>query len=214
MNEAYISSKRFKNEWEANPKKILMLSEIYYGGNLSKEKIAVIKESLDICVNNLLNSNTITGLSAMQSLITFKEVDEDLQHVNMNGTKIYVRLDLLYQSDNSWVITDWKTGKDTTSTDITDQLTLYALYVSQKYGVDINNIEVCIESLLDGNFFTRSISNYNIVNMQSLISNSIDQMQSYLDDAHLNKPLPIEEFERTDKRYRCITCNFREICNT
>lgn len=214
LNEAYISSKRFRHEWEANPKKVPMLQEIYYGGNLSKEKIAAIKESLDICVNNLLSSNTISGLSAMQNLVSIKEVDEDMQYIFINGTKVYVRLDLLYQAGSNWVITDWKTGKDTASTDISDQLALYALYVHQKYGVDINNIEVCVESLLDGSFYKSTINDYNISSIKSLISNSNNQMQRYLDDVDLNKPLPIEEFERTDKLYRCAVCNFREICNT
>ena len=211
LNQAYLISKHRRSEWENSPKKIPMLSEIYYGGSLKTERVDDIKNSIDKCVNNLLSSNTISGLSAMQNLVSIKEVDEDLQHVNMNGTKVYVRLDLLYQSDNSWVITDWKTGKDT-SPDITDQLALYALYVHQKYGVDINNIEACVESLLDGAFFSKRITSYNITNIQSLILNSIDQMQSYLDDVDLNKPLPIEKFEWTDKLYRCAVCNFREIC--
>lgn len=211
LNRACFSSYRSRSIWENKPKSITMLDEIYYGGKLSAEKVINVKNNLDKCVDNLINSNIISRLHEMKNSINIKEVDEDLQHININGTKIYVRLDLLYQLGTRWFITDWKTGKDT-SQDITDQLALYAMYVNVKYGVNIEDIVVCIESLSDGAFIEKTVNEYNISNIKSLILNSVGQMQSYLSDVNLNKPFSSEAYERTRKSYRCVSCHFREIC--
>lgn len=100
LNQAYKTSKN-RIEWEQRPSKSIMLHEIYYDGKISTDKIANIKSNLALYLNNLLTCETLSNLIKHYDQIIYHEIDESLQSFDYNGTKLYVRLDLLYQMNKT-----------------------------------------------------------------------------------------------------------------
>lgn len=102
-------------------KRRYMLTEIYYDQELNQNTVEIIKERKHLCLQNLLKSRTLEELTNNDSIEIIEL--EQLNSMIISDTKVYVKVDLLYKRDyETWVIVDWKTGKE--DKHIKDQLHL------------------------------------------------------------------------------------------
>ncbi len=210
LNQAFIDSKKHYDDWRMKPKKFNMLHEIYYDNELNPDDIDKIKEKIEVCINNLLNCKSYNEILANENLYVLEA--EELKAFYFDDIKIYVVLDFVFRDrlSGKWVIVDWKTGNENRSD--RDQLALYALYLMDKFKIKLENIEIRNEYLQSGKTVTYTLNEEDIIEAKNLIVNSSDEMQTYLHDRSLNKPLSEDHFVETFS-FRCKSCNFKEKCD-
>jgi len=208
LNAAFQESKQ-RERWWGYPKQYTMLHEMYYEGELPRDRVDAVGSRISVCAEHLLASDSWQEIRDSGD-ITVLEV-EKLKDFIVNDEKIYVKLDVLYRrGDGTYVITDWKTGKVSEKNE--EQLWLYALYIHEYYGVPIEQIEIRTEYLLDGICVRSTPDEDNIMMIQHKIKASLQSMKSYLDDTYYNRPLPVERFAGAGEHSVCRFCNFRQIC--
>jgi CRISPR/Cas system-associated exonuclease Cas4 (RecB family) len=208
LNRAFMESKNVE-KWIRAPKRSMMLHEIYYEGNLPKNRIAIINERINQCGANLQNSKSLQELLLADNKIL--EIEE-LYAFLVEGHKVYVKIDVLFhaQTDDQWIIVDWKTGHKDEGNE--DQLLLYAMFLKQKYDVPYEKIEIRLEYLLTGQRNTFLIDGEKVERMKTKVLKSINEMKTLLEDEQKNKPLPMEKFPVMPTKLKCKSCNYRAIC--
>jgi hypothetical protein len=199
------------NKWYESPSKFHMLHEVYYENNVPSKKIADLKERLYLLVNNLLENRTF--ISLIHKKINIQQDSEKFRYMNRNGIKIWLRMDMHYKDPVNLIhnVVDWKTGKS--STHDKNQLALYSHFVSIAYKInDLSKIEIRNEYLLNNESKPYSVEQIDIENMKKLIGQSINHMQSYLEDIEKNIPFNSSCFAQTSNQGICNRCNFKEMC--
>lgn len=208
LNQAYLDSKQ-KERWARAPKKSVMLHEMYYGGQLPERRVEQIKQRMPICVDNFHQSQSLQEVTTSEA-VRIAEIEE-LNTFELAGNKVYVKLDLLYQQHDQWLIVDWKTGSESEQND--EQVLLYALFLQNKYGVSLQDVEIRIEYLLAGECMVVQVQPEDLQRIEQQVADSANEMKQLLADKNENKPLPVEAFEALPERLKCTFCNFREICD-
>lgn len=205
--------------WHASPAKNKLLHEFYYG-SLRTEKIQALQAKIPLLATNLMKSIPFQ----LADSILVRECDEkELGYLKTHsGTRVFVRVDLLYQYDGKWWVVDWKTGRS--SAQDKQQLCFYALYVRLKYRVPRYE-DICLyNEYLENERLTVSsphedLSPTIIYASQAMINGAIDfigrsmnEMRAYLADPARNMPLPVEHFPPAADTRWCRYCNFQELC--
>jgi hypothetical protein len=205
LNQAYKQSKN-KAEWWERPHKRKMLFEMYYGDELPPGLVDDIKERLPLIMENLLKS---TSLKEFMEEPTSELIEvEQMRDFNVNGTKVYVKVDWIYRIGEQWVVVDWKTGQEKSE----EQLKLYALYVNRIYHVPLEKIQLRTEYLLTGQCVHHEVSEQDLNSSLEKVEKSMAEMKRYLADPEQNIPQEMSSFPRTHEEEKCRWCNFREIC--
>lgn len=209
LNQAYLES-RDKDAWRLRPNRRFMLAEMYYDGVLEQEEVAIIRERMRLCLENFLQSQTLMELTRGEAADIIEM--EQLNSFVVHASKVYVSIDLLYRRpDGTWVIVDWKTGKEAPHDE--EQLVLYALYVKETYGVPLERLELKTEYLLTGDTRAFQVKGQDIEVTVEKIGKRMEQMKRCLDDADRNRPKPMSRFTPQPSPGKCRRCHFREICD-
>ena len=99
------------------------------------------------------------------------------------------------------------------SEDVSMQLSCYAMYAIEKWGIDPENVKLIEYNLLANQGAEFSITATEIENTKAYIAGSIADMQSLLVDVDNNIPKKEGEFKKVqDERVRA-SCNFRKVCD-
>jgi CRISPR/Cas system-associated exonuclease Cas4 (RecB family) len=106
---------------------------------------------------------------------------------------------------------DWKTGKRT-SEDVSLQLSCYAMYAVEKWGVDAEKVKLIEYNLLANQGVEFSVSVAEIENTKTYIAGSIADMQSTLVDVDNNVPKEEEAFQKVEDDRIRSGCNFKKVC--
>ena len=161
------------------------------------------------CLTHFLESKSLLEIILNEE---YKLVElERLNTFSVRKEKVYVKLDALYQHrDGRYVIVDWKTGYEDER--IEEQLQLYAYYLVEHYGVQLDQIEIRTEYLLTGKCQVSAVDDQGLVQLDRKIVDSVADMRTVLEDAAENKPLPVESFAAAEDAQACKWCNFREVC--
>jgi hypothetical protein len=208
LNQAYKDSK-LKEQWKRKPKKFTMLHEMYYGETLPESLVTLIREKIEPCVRNLFLSETYRELHSRDDIEIVEA--EQMKTTPFENERMYVIPDLLYKrGDGSYVIVDWKTGKEYEQNE--DQTLLYAMYAIEHYNVPIEKVEIRLEYLLSGTHKNIVPNPSKMEQTRQWVRDSIESMKSLLENEQQNKPLDEAFFVTTPDRFKCKGCNFREIC--
>jgi CRISPR/Cas system-associated exonuclease Cas4 (RecB family) len=113
--------------------------------------------------------------------------------------------------DGGVTIIDWKTGRKM-SEDVSMQLSCYAMYATEKWGVDPEKVKLIEYNLLANQGVEFGISGAEIKNAKIYIAGSIADMQSLLLDVDENVPKEEEAFQKVEDDRIRSGCNFRKIC--
>jgi CRISPR/Cas system-associated exonuclease Cas4 (RecB family) len=137
---------------------------------------------------------------------------EDFSSFNLNSTKIWAVLDCSFRTgDNGITIIDWKTGKKM-SKDVSMQLSCYAMYAMDKWGVDPEKVKLIEYNLLANQSTEFNVSGAEIENTKAYIAGSIADMQSLLVDVGENMPKEEGAFQKVEDERVRADCNFRKVC--
>jgi CRISPR/Cas system-associated exonuclease Cas4 (RecB family) len=138
---------------------------------------------------------------------------EDFSSFKLNDTKIWAVLDCSFRTDNGGItIIDWKTGRSL-SEDVSMQLSCYAMYAMQKWGVDPEKVKLIEYNLLANQGVEFVIGRDKIENTKTYIAGSIAGMQSLLVDVSENVPKDEEAFLKVEDERVRTDCNFRKVCD-
>ena len=198
-----------KPEWERNPKSFTMLHESYYGTGITKQKLAEVEHQVLICASNLLNSSTIETIKG--NSVTIYEAEEKFNYFMLDEHKIYACMDLFFCNEsNTFPVVDWKTGRNV-SVD-RDQFPIYGTYIQKKYKLPLDKVEFSSEFLSIGRKATYKIDECDILFAEMRIRRSIKNMQKYVADAIVNRPVDVDAFIPKPTGDCCRTCRFIESC--
>jgi CRISPR/Cas system-associated exonuclease Cas4 (RecB family)/predicted Rdx family selenoprotein len=210
LRTAFLDSRDRGEQWFRHPNRYKMLFDMYYEGRLAEPEIQDIHHRLDTCLRNFLHSKSFREMTSSRNISI--AASEKFPWMVIDGMKVYGAMDVIYQHLNNgrWVIVDWKTGQHTA--DDVSQLAVYALYAMEKWDIPLEKIAVRNEYLLTGSSHTYYLTADDITAMTEQMKESVQAMKLYQQDSTLNKPVPLEQFQRTSQTFRCQRCNFKEIC--
>jgi hypothetical protein len=99
------------------------------------------------------------------------------------------------------------------SEDVSMQLSCYAMYAMEKWGVDPEKVELIEYNLLANQGAEFNVSGVEIENTKAYIAGSIADMQSLLIDVGENVPKEEGAFLKVEDDRVRTGCNFRKVCN-
>lgn len=212
LNKAYCDSKRRQHLWYEKPGNHQMLSEIYYDNELSLDLISDIQEKLSATARHLASCRTMNDLFKRRNE-TELIMAERFRCLEVQGTKVWVVLDLLYwdMRSGTYVVIDFKSGKR--KKDDLTQLILYARYIKEAFQISsLEQIELRNKYLSEGSVVKYTPTSFDLEKIDYLIQTSIEWMQSYLQDVQNNVPMEMGAFEQTEYEATCKGCQYRELC--
>jgi hypothetical protein len=99
------------------------------------------------------------------------------------------------------------------SKDVSIQLSCYAMYAMEKWGVDPERVKLIEYNLLANQDVEFNVSGAEIENTKAYIAGSIVDMQSMLVDIGENVPKEEEAFQKVEDERVRASCNFRKVCD-
>jgi len=136
---------------------------------------------------------------------------EEFSGFDLEGTRIHVVLDCSFRTDEGIMIIDWKTGRSMEG-EKSVQLSCYALYAHQKWGVELGRILLREYNLPEDLCVPHTVGPSDLEDTKHYIRASISGMHSLIEDPEHNRPRPEEDFLLTPLERECAWCNFRRIC--
>jgi hypothetical protein len=205
MRDDFRSSR--ERRYLARPK-TCALFEHEYKADLADSEWKRVADDVEQCLRNFSSSNIFSMLKELPQK-NWLEV-EDFSSFHLAGTKIRAVIDCSFKTDDGVTIIDWKTGRSTTD-DVSLQLSCYAMYGKEKWGISPKKIKLVEYNLLSNQTSEFSVTAGEIENTKSYIKGSIADMKSLLVEVEKNIPKGERFFRkvRGDKiRHRC---NFRKV---
>ncbi len=166
-------------------------------------------QNVELCLRNFYNSEIFRELKEIPPGNWLET--EKFSYFTFEGVKIWVVMDCCFKSDSLITIIDWKTGRSTTD-DNSIQLSCYALYVLEKWGIDPTKIKIIEYNLSTDTAKDFLITRRNIEDIKGYILGSIIDMRSLLIDQEANIPKDESIFKPIDDKRISDACNFRKIC--
>ncbi len=207
LNQAWLDSHDFP-QWERTPRQRKMFHEFYYDTGINESAIEDAKRQLEICFQNLLESESYREAVAAPRC-EIKNLEEFITF-EIDGTPIHAVPDLIYRKgDGIWMVIDWKSGRS--KADDATQASVYALYVREHFEAAAENIKVRVEYLFRGAMEEHSFTKDALDQKADAIRDSITAMQGYLQDAARNKPLEKARFPMRVDTSVCQYCNFYQL---
>jgi hypothetical protein len=189
--------------------KTCVLFEHEYEMALSDDQWKSVANDVEQCLRNFYSSEIFAMLKELPTE-SWLEI-EDYSFFKLDGTKVWVVLDCSFRSEDVVTIIDWKTGRGT-SIDLSLQLSCYAMYAMQKWGLAPKNIRLIEYNLLSGQRGEFSVTEGEIAETWAYIKGSIADMESLLIDVENNVPKEERFFKKIEDAKLRDRCNFRKIC--
>ena len=206
MRDDFRSSK--EKRYLANPK-TCALFEHEYELDLSDDKWKQIADDVEHCLRNFYNSEIFSMLKGI-SPERWLEV-EDFSSFYLYKRKIWAVIDCSYRTEDGVTIIDWKTGRSTSS-DLSLQLSCYAMYGMEKWGIKPQKIKLVQYNLLSNQSAEFSVKEGEIADTKAYIKGSIADMESLLVDVENNVPKEEKFFKKIEDEKIRARCNFRKVC--
>jgi len=175
--------------------------------DISEDEKRGLKVKAELCVTNFFNSDVFMEIrkSNVKDWIAL----EDFLSFDFDGTRVYLSIDFAMKKGDKIVLYDWKTGQERMA-DFDLQLSLYALYVAEKFGIAASDIETKIFNLAIDKVDSFKIDDARLDEMRKYVKGSVLGMKKLLRDVTENEAVE-EDFEKSEG-YWCSRCNFRKVC--
>jgi CRISPR/Cas system-associated exonuclease Cas4 (RecB family) len=211
MRMEYRSS-RYRNYVTAP--KTCALFEHHYGVEVEDIQWIRNRQHVIRCLDSFFESNWAVQL---QQLTADKWLEiESFSSFFVGGIKVFVRPDVAYRTDNGIQVIDWKTGRSTgDDNDIKEklQLTLYALYATERWGVSLSDITSSAVNLHFGDAREYDVDEEAAAAMRVRVTESARAMAEMLVDRNPEKNEAVmADFPMTDDTGSCKKCIFKELC--
>jgi CRISPR/Cas system-associated exonuclease Cas4 (RecB family) len=157
-------------------------------------------------------ANNNHGIGAIGRKGLFWDLREDFSSFMLDNTKIWAVLDCSFRTEDGGVtIIDWKTGRRM-SEDVSMQLSCYAMYAMEKWGIDPENVKLIEYNLLANQGAEFTVGAAEIENTKTYIVGSTADMKSLLVDVGENVPKDEGVFMMVEDDRVKADCNFRKVC--
>jgi hypothetical protein len=207
MRDEFRSSK--EKRYLVRPK-TCALFEHEYEVDLSDDKWKKVAEDVERCLRNFYGSEIFAMFKELPQE-NWLEI-EDFSFFYLDGIKIWAVIDCSFRSEDEITIIDWKTGRSTTE-DVSLQLSCYAMYGKEKWGVKPEKIKLVEYNLLSDQRAEFSVTAGEIADTRSYIGGSIADMKSLLTDVENNIPKKERFFKKVEDDRLQERCNFRKVCD-
>jgi hypothetical protein len=170
--------------WKKNYDEVISCLECFYNSQVLEEVRSLPKEKI------------ISVESMTASAFSF------------NTEKVFVKLDLAYETDDKISIVDWKTGAGESDK---LQFLVYTIYAYEELEAPLEMISLTEYNLNEGAEETHRFTAGEMNDAVDYINKSIAGMKSYLAEPDENIAI-ISDFPRTENERTCEMCNFKKIC--
>ncbi len=179
-----------------------------YMTNLADEAWKSTYDDAILCIRNFYESTVLEQLTGPTEtlIITVDRLKPTSFYIGDN--KIYVNLDLAYESDGVLEIVDWKTGKSTSGT---LQFLVYTIYAQQELNYPLTKIRLTEYNLQLQKPIFHTFSPKEIDKAKEYIDENIQEMKELLLDPSENTAR-MGDFKRVEDESVCTLCNFKKIC--
>ena len=120
-------------------------------------------------------------------------------------------IDCSFRTEDGITIIDWKTGRGTSS-NLSLQLSCYAMYGMEKWGINSEKIKLIEYNLLSDQISEFFVTEGEIADTKTYIKGSITDMESLLVDVENNVPKEERFFKKIEDNRIRDRCNFRKVC--
>ncbi len=207
MREEFRSSR--EKRYLTHPKTCALFEHEYDVDILDADWKKVADNAVQ-CLRNFYASETFIILKELSPQM-WLEV-EDFSSFYLDQTKVWAVLDCSFRTEDGGItIIDWKTGRSM-SDDVSMQLSCYAVYAMEKWGVDPEKVKLIEYNLLANQGVEFNVGVSEIENTEAYIAGSIADMQSLLVDADNNVPKEEGSFQKVEDEKVRAGCNFRKVC--
>jgi hypothetical protein len=186
------------------------LFEHEYDVVLPDAKWKQVADDVKQCLRNFYASEMFSFLSNLPKE-NWLEI-EDFSFFYLDDIKIWAVLDCSFRTDDGVTIIDWKTGR-AISKDISLQLSCYAMYCQDKWGVKPEDISLIEYNLLYDQKAEFAITEGEIKDTTSYIKGSVADMKSLLIDPDNNVPKDEGFFIKIEDDRLRNRCNFKKVCD-
>jgi len=177
---------------------------------IPQTQLSIIAQDVEQCLRNFYGSEMFALLKDLPQE-NWLEV-ENFSFFHLDGLKIWAVLDCSFRTDDGITIIDWKTGR-ATSKDISLQLSCYAMYSKDKWGIKPENIRLIEYNLLSDQKAEFTITKGEIKDTTSYIKGSVADMRSLLLDVDNNVPKDEKFFIKVEDERIRDRCNFKKVCD-
>jgi len=177
---------------------------------IPQTQLSIIAQDVEQCLRNFYSSEMFALLKDLPQE-NWLEV-ENVSFFHLDGLKIWAVLDCSFRTDDGVTIIDWKTGR-ATSKDISLQLSCYAMYSQDKWGIKPENIRLIEYNLLSDQKAEFTITKGEIKDTTSYIKGSVADMRSLLLDVDNNVPKDEKFFIKVEDERIRDRCNFKKVCD-
>ena len=207
MRDEFRSSR--EKRYLVHPK-TCALFEHEYDVDLPDTEWKSVADGAEACLRNFYKSETFARLKELPQR-NWLEI-EDFSFFHLDGTKIWAVIDCSFRTEDGITIIDWKTGR-AASSDVSLQLSCYAMYGREKWGIKPEEMKLVEYNLLSDQKVEFSVTEGEIRNTRSYIKGSIADMTSFLEDIENNVPKQERYFKKIEDERIRERCNFRKVCD-
>jgi hypothetical protein len=129
----------------------------------------------------------------------------------IDGVKVFAKIDCAFREDGRPVVLDWKTGRSDEG-DAPRQLAVYALYMRERHGIDPSELVAREVNVALGTVHEHDVSPEALESFLVTFRASVARMRALLSDPRGNVPLPQGDFALTEDERECRRCRFRPVC--
>jgi hypothetical protein len=129
----------------------------------------------------------------------------------LDGLRVYARVDLAYRDAGKPTLIDWKTGRSLNAATPV-QLAVYAIYLQQLHDIDPLDLRAREINVVTGESADHDIGPGALEEFREVFAESVEQMRSLLSDPAENVPKPEDEFRFAPNERSCNWCHFRSVC--
>lgn len=185
------------------------LFEHYYKVPVGDAAIARVKQKAYTSILNFMDSEIFRRIAEAPA-DRWLPIDR-YASFRMDGILMYVKFDFALRDGAQLTVYDWKTGKPTDEE--LRQLTCYAMYACDRWGVPIENTKVCAAHLqpeIDCREYLIGVPEMDA--LRGYVKQSFKGMLGHLRNASRNIAA-MDDFPMTGNLVRCPRCNFKGICS-
>lgn len=188
--------------------KTVLLSEFYHNIPEAKDLWEEANLSLVNAIANFMESPVVEDFRLGGEADSDSIVERRL-YMKAGTKTVSGQIDLAFKSGGRTKIIDWKSGFSDGSEDSL-QLFSYALLVNNKYGIDLNLIDIYKVYLETEEVSAYRVEESGIMRAKSRIIQDLDRMQSL---HHYGKNAIFEAFTPCEQSQICRMCPFRTVCS-
>jgi hypothetical protein len=207
LNDAWRSSKRERQRFEASPKQVTMLRAVYLGED-GRDEIDRVEQRLRTSLECLAAREhwRRIGACGREGRIEIPDFDS----FTVDDVKVFALPDLAYVHRGTLHVVDWKSGRR--GDGYRTQVLLSSFWaLSTEAGREAGRAEGHLEYLSLGEEEHVEIPEDHEGRVTAVVQAGVEKMRALLRDPKLNAPLEMTAFERRESGL-CRSCNFGPLC--